>query len=209
LTKLAELIGAAVITSQSGKGSIPEDHPQCIGHFAAYEDVKKLLQESDLLISVGVRFRGNETANWKVAAPEAHVSIDADWNAFNRNYEITHGLLGEAKPILSALNEALAAQGATPDAEYVAEVKAVREKIRGILRDTLGPYENSWTACAKCCRKTPSWCATSPFLQTSGAAGCLKFTSLAHPSTPLAAELAKACRQRSERRWGAWTGSSF
>ncbi|MDF2679769.1 MAG: hypothetical protein K0R47_959 [Brevibacillus sp.] len=141
LTKLAELTGAAVITSQSGKGSIPEDHPQCIGHFAAYEDVKGLLKQSDLLISIGVRFRGNETANWKVTTPEAHISIDADWSAFNRNYEITHGLLGEAKPILNALNEALAAQGATPDAAYVAEVKSVREKIRGILRDTLGPYE--------------------------------------------------------------------
>lgn len=141
LTKLAELTGAAVITSQSGKGSIPEDHPQCIGHFAAYEDVKGLLKQSDLLISIGVRFRGNETANWKVTTPEAHISIDADWSAFNRNYEITHGLLGEAKPILNALNEALAAQGAAPDAAYVAEVKSVREKIRGILRDTLGPYE--------------------------------------------------------------------
>ncbi|MED4584375.1 thiamine pyrophosphate-binding protein [Brevibacillus choshinensis] len=141
LTKLAELTGAAVITSQSGKGSIPEDHPQCIGHFAAYEDVKALLKQSDLLISVGVRFRGNETANWKVTAPEAHISIDADWSAFNRNYEITHGLLGEAKAILNALNEELAAKSVTPDAEYVTEVKSVREKIRGILRDTLGPYE--------------------------------------------------------------------
>ncbi|MFD2368684.1 thiamine pyrophosphate-binding protein [Brevibacillus sp. GCM10020057] len=141
LTKLAELTGAAVITSQSGKGSIPEDHPQCIGHFAAYEDVRELLKKADLLISVGVRFRGNETANWKVTVPEVHISIDADWSAFNRNYEITHGLLGEAKPILHALNEALAAQGTAPDAEYVAEVKNVREKVRRILRETLGPYE--------------------------------------------------------------------
>ncbi|MFJ9500775.1 thiamine pyrophosphate-binding protein [Brevibacillus centrosporus] len=141
LTRLAELTGAAVITSQSGKGSIPEDHPQCIGHFAAYEDVKNLLKQSDLLISVGVRFRGNETANWKVTAPEDHISIDADWSAFNRNYEITHGLLGEAKEILNAINEDLAAKNTAPDAAYVAEVKGVREKIRGILRDTLGPYE--------------------------------------------------------------------
>ncbi|MED1796459.1 thiamine pyrophosphate-binding protein [Brevibacillus nitrificans] len=141
LTRLAELTGAAVITSQSGKGSIPEDHPQCIGHFAAYEDVKNLLKQSDLLISVGVRFRGNETANWKVTAPEDHISIDADWSAFNRNYEITHGLLGEAKEILNAINEELAAKNTAPEAAYVAEVKAVREKIRGILRDTLGPYE--------------------------------------------------------------------
>jgi acetolactate synthase I/II/III large subunit len=141
LTKLAELTGAAVITSQSGKGSISEDHPQCIGHFAAYEAVKELLKNSDLLVSIGIRFRGNETANWKVTAPEAHISIDADLAAFNRNYEVTHGLLGEAKPILAALNDALEQKGASPEAAYVEEVKSVREKVRAILRETLGPYE--------------------------------------------------------------------
>lgn len=141
LTRLAELTGAAVITSQSGKGSIPEDHPQCIGHFAAYEAVKELLKNADLLVSVGVRFRGNETSNWKVTAPETHISIDADWTAFNRNYEVTHGLLGDAKPILNALNEALQAKGTAPDAAYLAEVKSVREQVRATLRATLGPYE--------------------------------------------------------------------
>ena len=141
LTKLAELTGAAVITSQSGKGSIPEDHPQCIGHFAAYEAVKELLKNADLLVSVGVRFRGNETSNWKVTAPENHISIDADYTAFNRNYEVTHGLLGDAKPILNALNEALQARGTAPEAAYVEEVKAVREQVRATLRATLGPYE--------------------------------------------------------------------
>ncbi|MGG1664026.1 thiamine pyrophosphate-binding protein [Brevibacillus sp. NRS-1366] len=141
LTRLAELTGAAVITSQSGKGSIPEDHPQCIGHFAAYEAVKELLKQSDLLISVGVRFRGNETANWKVSVPETHIGIDADYSAFNRNYEMTHGLLGDAKSILHALNEGISKQKVTPDAGYVEEVTSVREKVRAILRETLGPYE--------------------------------------------------------------------
>lgn len=141
LTRLAELTGAAVITSQSGKGSIPETHPQCIGHFAAYDAVKELLKQSDLLISVGVRFRGNETANWKVTVPEAHIGIDADYSAFNRNYEMTHGLLGDAKSILHALNETISEQNVTPDAAYVEEVTSVREKVRATLRETLGPYE--------------------------------------------------------------------
>lgn len=141
LTRLAELTGAAVITSQSGKGSIPENHPQCIGHFAAYDAVKELLTRSDLLISVGVRFRGNETANWKVTVPEAHIGIDADYSAFNRNYEMTHGLLGDAKSILHALNEGISEQNVTPDAAYVEEVTSVREKVRATLRETLGPYE--------------------------------------------------------------------
>lgn len=139
--QLAELIGAAVITSQSGKGSIPEDHPQCIGHFAAYELTKKLLKDSDLLISIGVRFRGNETANWKVPVPKEHIAIDADWQAINRNYEVTNGLIGDAKKILQTVIQEISKKGLQPDPVYLDEVLSVRQELREALRATLGPYE--------------------------------------------------------------------
>jgi acetolactate synthase I/II/III large subunit len=141
VTALAEKIGAAVITSQSGKGSIPENHPQCIGHFAAHELTKNLLKDSDLLISIGVRFRGNETANWKVSVPKEHISIDADWQAINRNYESTYGIVGDAKQILQGLNLALSKISNAPDPSYLDEVQSVREELRTQLRATLGPYE--------------------------------------------------------------------
>ena len=141
VTALAETIGAAVITSQSGKGSIPENHSQCIGHFAANELTKNLLKNSDLLISIGVRFRGNETANWKVPVPKEHISIDADWQAINRNYEATFGLVGDAKQILQGLNQALLKKSIVPDPAYLDEVQSVREELRTQLRATLGPYE--------------------------------------------------------------------
>ena len=141
VTALAETIGAAVITSQSGKGSIPENHSQCIGHFAANELTKNLLKNSDLLISIGVRFRGNETANWKVPVPKEHISIDADWQAINRNYEATYGLVGDAKQILQGLNQALSQKSIVPNPAYLDEVQSVREELRTQLRATLGPYE--------------------------------------------------------------------
>src|SRR5699024_7672588 len=75
---LAEMVDAAVITSQSGKGVIPEDHPLCVGHFASYPEVKDFLNNADLLISIGVRFRGNETSNWNLDIPEEHIAIDVD-----------------------------------------------------------------------------------------------------------------------------------
>jgi len=141
VTALAEKIGAAVITSQSGKGSIPEDHPQCIGHFAASELTKNLLKDADLMISIGVRFRGNETSNWKVAVPKEHIAIDADYQAINRNYEATYGLVGDAKQILQGLNQAISQQSIVPDPSYLDEVQSVREELRTQLRATLGPYE--------------------------------------------------------------------
>lgn len=141
LQKLAELLGAAVITSQSGKGSIPEDHDQCIGHFAAYESTKEFLRKADLLISVGVRFRGNETSNWKVPVPQEHIAIDADWQAINRNYKATFGLVGDAKEMLAALVQKLEGKSVSPAPYYIEETRSLRNEVRAQLRATLGPYE--------------------------------------------------------------------
>lgn len=141
IKQLAELIGAAVITSQSGKGSIPENHPQCIGHFAANPAVKEFLATTDLLISVGVRFRGNETSNWKVQVPSEHICIDVDPQAFNRNYWVTHGLVGDAKLILAIIIEQLKKEELNTNSAYLKEVKQLRESVREKLRETLGPYE--------------------------------------------------------------------
>ncbi|PGL70888.1 thiamine pyrophosphate-binding protein [Bacillus sp. AFS055030] len=141
LTNLAEILGAAVITSQSGKGSIPEDHEQCIGHFAANESTKEFLRNADLLISVGVRFRGNETSNWKVTVPEEHISIDADFNAINRNYKATVGLVGDAKDILSALINKIDEKSTSVSPTYIEEVRSLRNEVREQLRKTLGPFE--------------------------------------------------------------------
>lgn len=107
LTQFAEQIGAAVITSESGKGAIPEDHPQCIGNYAATKPTIDLLKSADLLISIGVRFRWNETGNYSVPIPDEHITINADALSINRNYDCQHALIGDAYDILDALQSNL------------------------------------------------------------------------------------------------------
>src|SRR5206468_7050827 len=78
LTELMELLDAALITTQSGRGIVPETDARCIGHFATFPAVKDFVAKADLLLSVGVRFRGNETSNWSLKPPAEHIGIDAD-----------------------------------------------------------------------------------------------------------------------------------
>jgi acetolactate synthase-1/2/3 large subunit len=141
LTQLAEKLGAAVITSQAGKGSIPEDHALCIGHFASYQPVRELLAAADLVLSVGIRFRSNETANWKTRIQSTHISMDADLMAFQRNYPTTYSLVGDAKLILSQLLRQLQFVEFDAHTAYREEVTQLRQQLREQLRATLGPYE--------------------------------------------------------------------
>ncbi|MDS9471636.1 thiamine pyrophosphate-binding protein [Sporosarcina pasteurii] len=143
IKRLAEMTGAPVITSQSAKGIIPEDHPQCIGHFGAYPETKQFMANADLLISVGVRFRSNETSGWSVEVPENHITIDADYLAVSRNYDAKYGLVGDIKIVVESLASQIEGSDyMKPSGEYSEEVQQLRETLRATLRETLGPYEN-------------------------------------------------------------------
>ena len=140
LQKLVDKIQPAVVTSESGKGSIPENHPLCIGNFAYFPQVEELLEKSDLLISVGVRFRGSETNGWTLPVPENHINIDLNPNAFNRNFDTLYTLNGDAKAVLQEINTILANKEIRPNQAYVEEVKSARQSVRDDLRSQIGPY---------------------------------------------------------------------
>ena len=139
--QLMEMLDAAVITTQSGRGIVPETDSRCIGHFATYPALKEWVGTADLLISIGVRFRGNETSNWTLKTPAEHIGIDADPTAINRNFPQSIGLVGNAKTILGSLISLLEKKRLQPKPDFREEVSKLRSSLRQQLRDTLGPWE--------------------------------------------------------------------
>ncbi len=141
LSQLVERLQPAVITSESGKGAIPENHPLCIGNFTTEAEVEALFRQSDLLISIGTHFRGEETNDWTLPLPDEHIGINAEPDALNLNYTVSYGLAGDAKDILQQLNRKLEEQPIAPDQAYVEEVKTVRSNVRAALQDAVAPYD--------------------------------------------------------------------
>jgi len=141
VTVLMELLDAAVITTQSGRGVVLETDSRCIGHFASFPGVKDLIAKSDLLISIGVRFRSNETSNWTIHTPAQHIGIDADPRAINRNFPHSIGLVGNAKTIIRRLIAMLEARRLDAKLAYREEVAMLRHALRQEVRDTMGPWE--------------------------------------------------------------------
>ena len=140
LQQVAEILGAGVLTSNAGRGSLPENHPLCIGNFANQTSVRPLLEQADVLLAVGTHFRGSETISWKLPLPATIVQIDVDPLAIGRSYPVTVGLVADAKPALAALAHALKATQLKPDPEYKALVTHIRETAHAAFRETLGPY---------------------------------------------------------------------
>ncbi|ALC24858.1 thiamine pyrophosphate-binding protein [Streptomyces pristinaespiralis] len=135
LLRLLEATGAGLLTSNSGRGSVPEDHGQVVGNFATTPAVRALLADADVLLTVGTHFRSNETADYTLGLPAAHIQIDADASALGRVHPATHGLHGDAAPVLAALLP----HARPAEKGWTGRVAAVRTEVRAALHDSIGP----------------------------------------------------------------------
>lgn len=141
VARLMELLDAAVTTTQSGRGIVAETDSRCLGYYSTFPELRNFVGKSDLLVSIGVRFRGNETSNWSLKVPAEHIGIDADPAAINRNFPHSVGLVGDAKTILASLVRLIGARSPKPKPGYREEVAALRSALRKQVHDTLGPWQ--------------------------------------------------------------------
>ncbi|WP_299534310.1 thiamine pyrophosphate-binding protein [uncultured Streptomyces sp.] len=135
LARLLEATGAGLLTSNSGRGAVPEDHPQVIGNFGTSPAVRALLDEADVLLTIGTHFRSNETADYTLGLPAAHIQIDADPGSLGRVYPVAHGLHGEAAATLTALLP----HAARAEDGWSERVAGVRARVRETLHEGIGP----------------------------------------------------------------------
>jgi 3D-(3,5/4)-trihydroxycyclohexane-1,2-dione acylhydrolase (decyclizing) len=121
LRRLCEQTGIPVGETQAGKGSLPYDHPSCLGAVGSTGTLaaNRLAAEADLVVGVGTRF-GDFTTASKTAFRHRDVRF-VNVNVAPHD-AVKHGaiaLVGDARATLERLSELLA--GYAVDADYRAE----------------------------------------------------------------------------------------
>ena len=106
LRALAECIMAPVTTTLMGMSAFPTAHPLSVGmlgmHGTRYANYA--IQESDLIIAVGVRFDDRVTGKISAFAPNAKIiHIDIDPAEIGKNVRVDVPIVGDAKNILKSL----------------------------------------------------------------------------------------------------------
>jgi len=99
----AEALSIPVLTTASGRGSIPEDHPLACGLVGIYRTriSKQVYQGADLVIIIGSKSEEFETAGWKYFPDKAKlIIIDIEPNDLGRNFIPDVALIGDAKLVL-------------------------------------------------------------------------------------------------------------
>jgi acetolactate synthase-1/2/3 large subunit len=106
LTEIAEKAQIPVITTLLGISSIPSDHELSLGmsgmHGMAYNNLA--IDESDLIIGLGMRFDDRVTGRLSAFAPNAKfIHVDIDASEVDKNVPTSVGIVGDLKEVLGQL----------------------------------------------------------------------------------------------------------
>ncbi len=142
LKRFVSLMQAPVCDSLMGKGAFDGTDPLYTGMLGMHgTKVSNFgVSECDLLVVVGARFSDRVIGNANKFARKAKIiQIDIDAAEVNKNIPVTASVIGDAKEILSKLNDQLEQQDHSEWLEYIAGLK---EKYPLKYADTglSGPY---------------------------------------------------------------------
>jgi acetolactate synthase-1/2/3 large subunit len=89
-----------------GLGGFPASHPRALGMMGMHGEawVNQAIQESDLIIALGMRFDDRVTGNLKTYATNAKkIHVELDPAEINKNVRVDLPLVGDVKEVLQAM----------------------------------------------------------------------------------------------------------
>lgn len=118
VVRLAEMIGAPVVTPMMGIGSIPFDHPLCMGTLGMHGRLSaySVIKEADLVIALGSKFSDRTySPHTKVSTGCRIIHVDIDSTEFNKHDAMSVNLLGDLRTVLDMFIEQLAGTATHPE----------------------------------------------------------------------------------------------
>jgi 3D-(3,5/4)-trihydroxycyclohexane-1,2-dione acylhydrolase (decyclizing) len=139
LKTFAEATGIPVAVTQAGKGTLPDDHAQCLGALGATGTLaaNRIARQADLVIGIGTRFTDFTTAS-KTAFQHPHVRfVNINVCALDALKHGAEMLVGDARAALEELTFLL--EGHRVEPGYAAEIAAERDGWARIRQELVRP----------------------------------------------------------------------
>jgi acetolactate synthase-1/2/3 large subunit len=135
VTAFADRLNGLVVTSLSGKGSVPETRAYAagvlnpLGSKAAID----LIPQADLIIWCGSKVSQNTGMNWTLPTSEqATITIDFDPLEHGRTFRPTIPLLGDVKETILSLSQALAEDWGSGRARWLKQIADARNNWEAV-----------------------------------------------------------------------------
>ncbi|PKB63842.1 MAG: hypothetical protein BZY80_05365 [SAR202 cluster bacterium Io17-Chloro-G2] len=126
VTRMADLLGAPIVTSYGRADAVPNDHPHFLGHLGRLgsDEGAEAIRQADAILAVGTRLGQSTTFfdNRFIPAGVPIVQIEIDPRELGRNYPISVGIEGDAKAVMMELLELVQQAEPRPNPDWVSEV---------------------------------------------------------------------------------------
>ena len=146
---LADLLGAAVVTSYGRADAIPNDHPLFLGHLGRLgaDEGIEAVRNADVILAAGTRLGQSTTFydNRYVPADARIVQIEIDPQELGRNYPVEVGIEGDARAVLQEIIDQVREREPRPNPRWVSDIHdwAARrnERLDAEARDSSSPIK--------------------------------------------------------------------
>ena len=149
VAQLADLLGAAVVTSYGRADAIPSDHPLFLGHLGRLgsEEGIEAVRQADVILAAGTRLGQSTTFydNRYIPADARIVQIEIDPGELGRNYPVEVGIEGDARAVLQEIIGQVREREPRPNTRWVSEIHdwAARrqDRLEGEGRESSSPIK--------------------------------------------------------------------
>ena len=128
LTRLAECLGAIILETCAGKGSVDERHPLCLGARLHFPKVRDILKNADVVLVVGTELSPTDFWEMPFKTDGTIIQVDIDPANFPRNGRADLGISGDASHVANQLLQDLE--------HHQAPLEDVKRTVITIKQDT-------------------------------------------------------------------------
>ncbi|MCP5087176.1 MAG: 5-guanidino-2-oxopentanoate decarboxylase [Rhodobacteraceae bacterium] len=126
--KLAEYLDSAVVSSNAGKGVVPERHPLSLGGGMITKAVRDYVETADVMMSIGCEISETDSFEDYLTINAKLIRIDIDSSKFNDIYPADVAVLGDAKPAVEAILRKARDYPVVANKATAANLAAVRDR---------------------------------------------------------------------------------
>jgi acetolactate synthase-1/2/3 large subunit len=150
LLRLAQRLGAPVVTTWLRKDRLPAGHPHALGTLGAgaFPVTEALVRQADVMLALGCRFSEFTTKRWTLVDPATRiVHVDVDPRELGHVHVPEIGIQADAAATVAALLDALPTDPALPalSAARADRVRALREGFDAVRALQLDPRSPTGT----------------------------------------------------------------
>jgi len=141
--RLAETLGAAVLTTMAGKSAFPEDHPLYGFHTGSKGTPLglRLTSTADVILALGTRFADETTCSYRngvaFSIPKTRlIHVDIDAGEIGKNYPCEIGILGDLVQVSRQIIDVYGAPADWKGGTYATEIASERAAWRKTIEQS-------------------------------------------------------------------------